>query len=55
MADVENKTAEITIVSLRPNLSLRTPAKSTPTMEPINAHPTYHPCCKASSLNNSVT
>lgn len=47
--DVENNTADITIVSFLPNLSLKIPAKRTPTIEPTKAHPTYHPCCSASN------
>lgn len=48
-ADAEKRIAEITIVNFLPNLSLKIPAKRTPMIEPTNAHPTYHPCCNASS------
>ena len=48
-ADVENKTAEITIVIFRPSLSLKIPAKRTPIIDPTKAHPTYQPCCIASN------
>ena len=48
-ADVENRMAESIIVLLRPMLSLNIPEKRTPTIDQINAHPTYHPCCKVSN------
>ena len=49
IADVENRMAESIIVLLRPMRSLNIPEKRTPTIDPINAHPTYHPCCKVSN------
>ena len=55
IADVEKRTAESIIVFLRPNLSLRTPAKMTPAIDPTNAQPTYHPLCIADSWNWAET
>ena len=37
IADMEKSMADRIMVRLRPSLSLKIPAKSTPTMEPINA------------------
>ncbi|MPN01791.1 hypothetical protein SDC9_149003 [bioreactor metagenome] len=45
IADMENKTAEISMVTFLPIQSLNRPANITPTIEPINAQPTYHPSC----------
>ena len=49
--DIEKSMADRIMVRLRPSLSLKIPAKSTPTMEHINAQPTYHPDDMVSKLN----
>ena len=43
MAEIENRTAEMSMVFFRPRKSDIMPATSTPMIEPMRAHPTYQP------------
>ena len=54
-ADMQNRTAAASIVLFLPALSDMMPATDTPAIEPIRAHPTYHPCSSVSSPNRVVT
>ena len=54
-AETVNNTAEISIVFFLPMRSLSVPPTLTPIIDPINAHPTYHPLCIVVNENCLVT
>ena len=55
IADMENSTALMNMVFLRPRKSLSIPAHRTPIIEPIRAQPTYQPSRPVDSPNCVLT